>query len=119
MSNLSFDVNLLRQFTGTEGYCKVTPSVLLTDGALFLAEGTQCFWLMTAIASYLSTKPKDYLVVAKLKTTNSRAILKLEDGNDNLIACQYIEFTDFPLAEITLYCCFDGTYWVVMLTSEY
>ncbi|CAN1484479.1 hypothetical protein MCEMAEM4_00007 [Burkholderiaceae bacterium] len=36
-----------------------------------------------------------------------------------MYARQKIEYTDFPLSEIKLYCQFDGEYWVIMLTSEY
>ena len=32
---------------------------------------------------------------------------------------QAIEFTDFPLTEIDLYCAFDGEHWTLMLPSEY
>ena len=49
----------------------------------------------------------------------SSAVLKIDDGNGYVYATQNIEYTDFPLNEIKLYCCFDGEHWVIMLTSEY
>jgi hypothetical protein len=49
----------------------------------------------------------------------SSAVLSLDDGNDNVFATQAIEYTDFPLSEIKLYCSFDGNHWVIMHTSEY
>jgi hypothetical protein len=45
----------LAQFTGTDGYTRLYPKLLLTDGALFLAENAQCFWLMDVFASHLMT----------------------------------------------------------------
>jgi hypothetical protein len=42
-----------------------------------------------------------------------------EDGNGHERARQDIPFTDFPLAEQTLYTCWDGEHWVIMLPSEY
>jgi len=34
-------------------------------------------------------------------------------------ARQAIPYTDFALCEITLYACWDGEHWVIMLPSEY
>jgi hypothetical protein len=42
-----------------------------------------------------------------------------EDGNGGEHARQAIPYTDFPLSEITLYACWEGEYWVIMLPSEY
>jgi hypothetical protein len=42
-----------------------------------------------------------------------------EDGNGLEHARQDIPYTDLPLAEITLYACWDGEHWVIMLPSEY
>jgi hypothetical protein len=42
-----------------------------------------------------------------------------EDGNGHEHARQDIPFTDFPLSEQTLYACWDGEHWVIMLPSEY
>jgi hypothetical protein len=49
----------------------------------------------------------------------SSAVVVIEDGNDHLIAKQVIDYTDFPLASITLYACWSDDVWVVMLPSEY
>jgi hypothetical protein len=51
--------------------------------------------------------------------TSSHAILKLDDGNDNILAQQFIEYTDFPLDEIKLYACYNGDIWVIMIPREY
>ena len=42
-----------------------------------------------------------------------------EDGNDHEHARQEIPYTDFPMNSITLYACWDGEHWVIMLPSEY
>jgi hypothetical protein len=42
-----------------------------------------------------------------------------EDGNGHEHARQEIPFTDLPLNEVTLYACWDGEHWVIMLPSEY
>lgn len=112
-------ISELSQFIGTEKYYRITRIHLLTDGTKYLAEKAQSFWLMDAIASHLPKYFHDTFCVANLTVDNSSAVLKIDDGNGNVYASQQIEYTDFPLKEIKLYCCFDGEYWVIMLTSEY
>jgi hypothetical protein len=109
----------LSQFIGTEKFYRITPRHLLTDGTKYLAEKAHSFWLMDAIASHLPKYFHDYFCVANLKVNGTRAVLTIDDGNGNVYAKQSIEYTDFPLKEIKLYCSFDGEYWVIMLTSEY
>lgn len=109
----------LSQFIGTEKYYRITPRHLLTDGTKYLAEQAECFWLMTAVASHLPEHFDDQFAVANLFVKGSSATLTLDDGNDVVFAKQSIEFTDFPLPEIKLYCCYDGETWVIMLPSEY
>lgn len=46
---------------------------------------------------------------------NNKAVLLCEDGNDNFVTKQEIEFTDFPLEEISFY----FTDNVLLLPSEY
>jgi hypothetical protein len=109
----------LSQFIGTEKYYRITHRHLLTDGTKYLAENSECFWLMTAIASHLPKQFHDYFTVINLTVKESAAQLTLDDGNGNVFAQQFIEYTNFPLSELKLYCAFDGEYWVIMLTSEY
>jgi hypothetical protein len=114
----------LSQFSGTEHYYRIMPTVLMTDGAKFVADNGEAYWLMTAIASYLPQfKNTEPFIVADLQVTNignSRtALLKLEDGNENVLAQQYIEYTDFELDEMKLYACYTGEMWVIMLPREY
>ena len=114
----------LTQFSGTENYYRIMPNVLMTDGAKFVADKAGAYWLMTAIASYLPDfTNKETFIVANLKVkltaTASTALLKLDDGNDNILAEQFIEYTDFELDELKLYACYNGDVWVVMLPREY
>lgn len=109
----------LSQFIGAEKYYRITHRHLLTDGTKYLAEQAECFWLMTAIASHLPKQFHEYFAVVNLTVKNSTAQLTLDDGNGNVFAQQFIEYTDFSISELKLYCAFDGEYWVIMLTSEY
>lgn len=109
----------LSQFIGTQKLYRITKRHVLTDGTKYLAEQARCFWLMDAISSHLAPSHDDHFAVARLVISGSSGILLLDDGNENLFATQVIEYTDFPMTEIKLYCVFDGTHWVIMLPSEY
>lgn len=74
---------------------------------------------MVAVASHLTTRVTDHFAVVNMNVTGSSASLTLDDGNGHVFAKQFIEYTDFPLPEMKLYCCHDGETWVIMLTSEY
>ena len=110
----------LSQFSGTEKYYRISRRHLLTDGAKYLAESAECFWMMDAIASHLSEiGTSDWFVQVKVTVQNSRATMIYDDGNGNEHARQDIPYTDFPLDIITLYACWDGEHWVIMLPGEY
>ena len=116
--------NELHNFSGTEHYYRIMPNVLMTDGAKFVADKGEAYWLMIAIASYLPQfKNTESFIVANLQvsnTGNSRsALLKLDDGNDNILIEQHIAYTDFALDEMKLYACYTGDNWVIMLPREY
>lgn len=119
----------LNQFTGTEGYHRwsiLFRSMVLTDGAKYLAEKAGAYWLMDAIASHQPAMRKN----AKLQDFQLW-ILKRVKGKEFLLACyedsdrkpfikQKIEYSDFPLDEIKFYVQpADESTKVVMLTSEY
>ena len=48
-----FDPKQLGFFTGTTAYHLHAPLVLLTDGAKYVAEHAEAYWLMDAITGYL------------------------------------------------------------------
>ncbi|MFM7011218.1 MAG: DUF6876 family protein [Betaproteobacteria bacterium] len=117
---MAFDPAQLTQFTGTERYYRLNRKCLLTDGAKYLAEGAGALWLMDSAASYLlELGTDDWFVQVALKVTGSSAVLTLEDGNGGVRAQQAIPYTDFPIPHYTLYACWNGSDWVLMLPSEY
>ena len=115
-----FDPSQLNQFIGTDKYYRISRRHLLTDGTKYLAEAAECFWMMDAIASHLcEIGTEDWFVSVRIQVTEGRAVMIYEDGNDREHARQEIPYTDFPLNSITLYACWDGEHWVIMLPSEY
>lgn len=111
----------LQQFIGTEHYYSVRHDLMATDGVKYLAEQAGCFWLLDLYWSHLLNIDHiaNPFTVLKMTVLNSAAYVVIEDGNDNVLAQQFVEYTDFPLASITLYGCWAEREWVVMLTSEY
>ena len=75
---------------------------------------------MDAAASYLiELGTVDWFVLIRLSVTDSSAVLTIEDGNGAVRGRQAIPYTDFPLPQQTVYACWDGEHWVLMLPSEY
>lgn len=111
----------LAQHTGTNHYHRMYADFYLTDGARFLADNANCYWLMTLYWSHMLNIDHNQheFTVLKLTVQNSAAFVSIEDGNDNVLAQQFVEYTDFQLPTFSLYCCWFGEGWVVMLTSEY
>ena len=113
-------LNELKQFTGTLAYTKINPNCLLTDGALYLAEAVGCYWLFDLFYSHLVTQNyHDNFACLKMCVSNSRALVRITDGNELVLASEVIEYTDFLLDEIVLFACLDKECWVMMLPSEY
>ena len=114
-------VSDLAQFTGTNGYYRMYANFYLTDGTKYLAEKAECFWLFDLYWSHIMSiiPSENDFTVLKMTVQKSSAYVAIEDGNDNVLASQFVDYTDFPLPSITLYCCWFGDGWVAMLTSEY
>ena len=115
-----FDPTQLSLFTGTERYYALTPTHLLTDGTKYLADTAGAYWLMDAAISHLhEIGTLDWFVLIRLVVDEKKATLIYEDGNGLEHARQEIAYSDFPMSSISLYACFDGVHWVLMLPSEY
>jgi surface antigen len=115
-----FDPTQLALFTGTEHYYRLTRKHLLTDGTKYLADAAGAYWLMDAIASHLQEiGTSDWFVFVRMNVAGTSATMIYEDGNGYEHARQEISYTDFPMPSISLYACFDGDHWVIMLKSEY
>lgn len=117
----------LPQFYGTEHYHKFSvlfDRFVLTDGAKYVAESCGAYWLMDAIAShYGSYKNEDFVVVvlSKNSTYHGGWTLHIVDDvpSNRTLAKQDVEFSDFPLDEITLYVLPQDDMRVILLPSEY
>ena len=119
MDNPNKLINDLRQFTGTENWYRnpLFPLYLYTDGIKYLVEEAQSYWLIDYIFSnQIDAKIKQEPFQAwQIKVVDETAFIEVEDGNDNLIKEFKIPYTDFPLAELTLW----FTDRTLLLPSEY
>ena len=111
----------LRHFSGSENWYRhgVNRNVLFTDGAKYVADEGGAYWLLDEIAII---QPYDKRVAAEefqvwklVVRPDRKATLSCEDGNGNVVFTKEIEYTDFPLPEITLW--FSNN--VIYLPSEH
>ncbi len=94
-------------FTGTQGYTRLTPwPMMVTDGAMFLAENADCFWLLQEIAGLqsLPTIRRDKMLrdyqFWKLVKDGERARLICERDAGDVAFTKIIPFTDFPFDSV-------------------
>ncbi len=99
----------LDQFAGSETWYRhgINRKVLFTDGAKFLADRAGDYGLLDEIAiiqPYVRNVAAEEFQVWKLAVRpDHTAMLTCDDGNGRIVFCKEIEFTDFPLDEITLW----------------
>jgi hypothetical protein len=110
----------LGQFTGTANWYRhpLVRSIAYTDGAQYVAEHGGAYWLLDIVATMQLDKAirAEAFQVWKLAVKPDRAgTVTCEDGNGKEVYRQELEFTDFPLPEITFYF-IDN---VILLASEY
>lgn len=113
--------NDLRQFTGTEQWYRhgLVRHVLFTDGAKYLADRADAYWLLDEIAFAQRGDKRVAAEAFQLWTlrvsADQSATLTCEDGNGHAVLTKRIPVTDFPLPTIRLY----FTDNVILLPSEY
>ena len=99
----------LAQFTGSDNWYRhgINRNVLFTDGAKHVADEAGAYWLLDTIAicqhSEARVAAEDFQVWKLTVRSDRTATLVCEDGNDNAVYTQLVEFTDFPLDEATLW----------------
>ena len=124
------DANTLRdqlaQFTGSTSFIRhrLLPRLILTEGATWLADHAQAHWWTDVVASY-QHEPHvgaEHFQVWRLlvDTTTHAAVVIMTDGNTDVpLVQQQIDYTDFPLDDITLWLIAQCDYLILMLPSEY
>ena len=122
--------NDLDQFTGSEHWYRhgLIRKVAYTDGAQYVAEHGGAYWLLDIIAIAQrhdkAVKAEPFQVWTLKVHGNQKGSVICDDGNGKEIYRQDLDHTDFPLPEMKLYCCADGTLGdgvecVILLPAEY
>jgi len=110
----------LAYFTGSEQWYRhgLARNVLYTEGAQFVAEHGEAYWLIDEIA-FGQAEPAvaavEFQVWRLAVNPDQTAILTCDDGNNRVVFTKQIEYTDFPLTEIRFY----FTNSTILLPNEY
>lgn len=115
----------LRNFTGSEQlfYNPLFKTFRYTEGVRYLALEAGAYWLIQLIAGFQKDKRlkekweilQDFQLWKLTVNEDKSAILYCEDGNSNVILSHKIEYTNFPMPEIKLFC----EHQVLLLPSEH
>jgi hypothetical protein len=100
-------LNALPCFIGTEYYYRHPFGIKFTDGVKYLSDSAESYWLLDIVASYQfdpKVKDEEFQVFKLIVKNDKSALVEISDGNKNILATQEIDYTDFPLDEIELWC---------------
>lgn len=126
-------IDELRGFTGTDEWHRhgLNRRLIYTDGVQYLAEAAGAYWLIDIVASYVGSNQWRTALrqderfegmsfwTLTVKDRSGKVSARVDSDCPALIV-QKIEYTDFPLDEISLYLCqADEQLWTLMLPSEY
>jgi hypothetical protein len=116
----------LAQFHGsaTCTHDAVVPSLLLTEGVVFMAQTAGAHWLTDVVASYVHdarARQEEFQMWRLMASTiNRTGVITIADGDgDAAIVTQLLDYTDFSLVEITVQLVREGARWIMLLPSEY
>lgn len=109
----------LKNYTGGDVVFKYGQTqIIYTMGVQEITKKSQSYWFLDIIYSYQSALIKEYFQVWKLEREYSYSVIDgkrivgqrkdifnvvCEDGNDNILIRQNIEYSDFPFDEFTVW----------------
>ena len=123
----------LRQFTGGLDRYRhgLNRSVLYTEGVRYVADTAGAYWLIDAIASHIGSAEFKRAARADnrislmhfwklaVEPDRSAVLTAVADSGEPAFIEQAIEFTDFPLSELSVWAANDTEHWHVYLPSEH
>ena len=108
--------NELSEFTGTTQYYKHFTGLLYTDGISYLAEHAGAYWLIDLIGSDQPMLRDMEFQLWDIEVQDNKGRVSVrEDTGKKVVLEHKLEFTDFPLERLSLYCQNN----VLFLPSEY
>ena len=116
----------LAQFHGSTTRTRhaLVPSVLMTEGVVFLAKAAGAHWLTDVVASHVHdprARQEEFQVWRLVVDASTfKGMITMTDGDsDEAIVTQRLDYTDFPLPEIMVWLVREGARWIMLLPSEY
>jgi hypothetical protein len=119
---MSLNFDMLANFTGSQQWFKhgLARTVLFTEGVKYVADNAGAYWLIDIIAlSQVNNKVRvEEFQVWNLSVKDGKATISCDDGNDNIVLTQSVDYTDFPEPGIKFYVEFGDGHYTIMLPSE-
>lgn len=111
------------EFHGTECYYKTMSGALITDGAKWLCDSFECYWLVDLLTGLIKNKGlTEYFMVAKITVTKgenvNQAHISITDGNYKELTSLFVDATDMPEGEYTLWIA-NGKDLIMYLNTEH
>jgi len=125
--NKKFSLDELNHFTGSnEVFRHWISQMCYTEGVRHLADKTDSYWLIHEIALVIlprllkENKSLFYSIELSVNLDQS-AVIIISDGNGNIYLKHQINWTDFPVLDkpVKFYLCDSGSYYCLMLPSEW
>ncbi len=91
------------QFIGTMNYFKVIGPMYITDGVKAMCDNLECYWIISELYTYKPLVFEQGLVTVKITSKDSKAKIRVEDGNYNVLATKDIDYTDLPEGEYDIW----------------
>lgn len=107
-------------FYGSENFFRVGKNLIATDGAKFVFDKFQCYWIGDCIQSYIPElihRDRGFYVCRVVLNEDQSCKFFIDDDDEQFII-QEIEFTDLK-ENIRLFVCQSEENFTVMLPSEY
>lgn len=107
----------LANFYGTENYYihPLARKLRMTDGVKHVSDNGLAWFVDIIATEYHLNSREEPFQVWVLTVKDSKATIRCEDGNHNVLRARAVHFTDFPYPEFNIWVQ-DG---VLMLPSEY
>lgn len=98
----------LADFNGSETFTRHwTRRAVMTEGVMYLCDKAESHWLVDVIVSHQltpSVRAEEFQTWTLTRDAQgSGAVVVATDGDEREIARQVIEFTDFPLMQVSIW----------------
>lgn len=97
----------LEMFHGSDRFFRTssfTKRYSHTEGINYLAKNAGCYWLLDIVTSTYHLLREESFQLWKVEKQGEGVKVICEDGRDNILYEQDVEYSDFPLDSFSFYC---------------